>query len=424
MRGREFIMKDAYSFHVDFADCQREYQNMFDTYRRIFDRCGLIYRPVEADTGAIGGTLSHEFQVLADSGEDAIVSCENCGYAANVEKAELPPSVTQPAVLSPQSLKKVHTPDQRTIEQVSAFLGQPPEQFVKTLLYVTDTGAVVAVLIRGDHELSEPKLKTALGCQWVALADEETVVRATSALVGFVGPLGAKATLISDGALQGTSGMVCGANERDYHLTDVDFTRDLSGLRFADLRQARGGDPCPRCQGGIFATHRGIEVGQTFYLGTKYSKALNATYQDAQGQDHPMEMGCYGIGVTRTMAAAIEQNHDADGIQWPMPLAPAAVHLVPVNWNDTATRQAAEDLYTKLLTAGVDTLLDDREERPGVKFKDADLLGIPLRLTIGAKSLARGVVELKRRTEAQNVEVALAQVVDTLAALSQGGPQS
>jgi len=424
MRGREFIMKDAYSFHVDFADCQREYQNMFDTYRRIFDRCGLIYRPVEADTGAIGGTLSHEFQVLADSGEDAIVSCENCGYAANVEKAELPSSIMQSSSLSPQSVKRIHTPEQRTIAEVSTFLGQPQEQFVKTLLYVTETGVVVAALIRGDHDLSEPKLKTALGCQWVALADEETVVRATGAPIGFAGPLGVKAILIGDWALQGASGMVCGANERDYHLTGVDFTRDLSGLHFADLRQARGGDPCPRCQKGIFAIHRGIEVGQTFYLGTKYSKALNATYQDAQGQEHPMEMGCYGIGVTRTMAAAIEQHHDADGIQWPMPLAPAAVHLVPVNWSDAATRQAAEDLYGKLLTAGVDSLLDDREERPGVKFKDADLLGIPVRLTIGAKSLARGVVELKRRTETQNVEVPLDQVVDTLATLSKGGPQS
>lgn len=424
MRGREFIMKDAYSFHVDFADCQREYQNMFDTYRRIFDRCGLIYRPVEADTGAIGGTLSHEFQVLADSGEDAIVSCEQCGYAANVEKAELPSSLSSGFEPRTSHVKKVHTPEQRTIEEVSTFLGQPKEQFVKTLLYVTDTGAVIAALIRGDHDLSESKLKNALGCQWVTLADEAIVVQATGAPIGFAGPLGVKATLIGDWALHGATGMVCGANERDYHLTGIDFARDLSGLRFADLRQARVGDPCPRCQNGVFATHRGIEVGQTFYLGTKYSKALNATYQDAQGQEHPMEMGCYGIGVTRTMAAAIEQHHDDDGIQWPAPLAPAAVHIVPVNWNDALTRQASEDLYTKLLTAGVDSLLDDREERPGVKFKDADLLGIPLRLTIGAKSLARGVVELKRRTEAQNTEVALDQVINTLAAMSKGGPQS
>jgi len=419
MRGREFIMKDAYSFHTDFTDCQREYQNMYDTYRRIFDRCGLTYRPVEADTGAIGGTMSHEFQVLADSGEDAIVSCDKCTYAANVEKAELP-NRPGSGVRGPgsSSLKKVHTPDQRTIEEVSTFLGESPDRFVKTLIYVTDTGAVVAALVRGDHELSEPKLKTALGCQWVVLADEDTVVRATGAPIGFAGPIDIKATLVSDNTLQGATGMVCGANERDYHQTGLDFGRDLANLRFADLRQARAGDSCPRCETGTLTTHRGIEVGQTFYLGTKYSKSLNATYQDAQGQDHPMEMGCYGIGITRTVAAAIEQHHDADGIRWPLPLAPVSVQIVPVNWSDEQSRVTAEGIYTQLLTAGVDTLLDDRDERPGVKFKDADLLGTPLRVTIGAKSLARGMVELKRRTEKQGTEVGVDQIVETLVSLS------
>ena len=420
MRGREFIMKDAYSFHADFADCQREYQNMFATYQRIFDRCGLTYRPVEADTGAIGGTLSHEFQVLADSGEDAIVSCDKCSYAANIEKAELSPSLTRDSGLGTPDLKKVHTPEQRTVEEVSAFLGEPKDRFVKTLLYVTDTGAVIAALVRGDHELSEPKLKTALGCQWVALADEETVIRATGAPTGFAGPLGVKAPLISDWALRGATGLVCGANERDYHLIGLDQERDLPTLRFADLRQARAGDPCPRCQGGVFVAHRGIEVGQTFYLGTKYSKALNATFLDAQGQPHPMEMGCYGIGITRTVAAAIEQHHDDNGIIWPVPLAPLSVHIVPVNWNDAQTSQAAEDLYTKLLAAGVEVLLDDRAERPGVKFKDADLLGLPLRVTVGAKSLARGMVELKRRADTQATEVVLGQAVDTLVSESKG----
>jgi len=425
MRGREFIMKDAYSFHADFADCQREYQNMFAAYQRIFDRCGLIYRPVEADTGAIGGTLSHEFQVLAESGEDAIVSCDQCGYAANVEKAEIahsPKSEAQ-SLKSETPLKKVHTPEQRTIEEVSTFFGEPREHFVKTLLYVTDTGAVIAALVRGDHELSEPKLKTALGCQWVILADEETVAQATGAPIGFAGPLGIRARVLGDWALQEATALVCGANERDYHLAGLDQARDLSTLHFADLRQARTGDRCPRCPKGTFSTHRGIEVGQTFYLGTKYSRALNATYLDAQGQQHPMEMGCYGIGITRTVAAAIEQHHDENGIIWPLPLAPAAVYIVPVNWNDPPTRQAAEDLYTQLLTAGVEVLLDDRDERPGVKFKDADLLGIPLRVTIGAKSLARGAVEVKRRTETQATEVALADTVDRVAAASKGATQ-
>jgi prolyl-tRNA synthetase len=421
MRGREFIMKDAYSFHADFADCQREYQNMFATYQRIFDRCGLTYRPVEADTGAIGGSLSHEFQVLADSGEDAIVSCDTCGYAANVEKAELPPSSTSDFGLRTSDLKKVHTPEQKTVEQVSTFLGIPKQQFIKTLLFVTDTGAVIAALVRGDHELSESKLKNVLDCQWVALADEETVVETTGAPIGFAGPLEIKATLVGDWALQGAKGFVCGANERDYHLTGLDQERDLSSLRFADLRQARAGDTCPRCQGGVFTAHRGIEVGQTFYLGTTYSKAMNAVFLDDQGQQHALEMGCYGIGITRTVAAAIEQHHDDNGIIWPAPLAPAAVHMTPVNWNDPATRQAAEDLYSKLLAAGVEVLLDDRDERPGVKFKDADLLGIPLRITIGAKTLVRGMVELKRRTDSQNHEIALGQIVETLGTLSNGG---
>ena len=427
MRGREFIMKDAYSFDATFADSQREYQNMYATYQRIFDRCGLIYRPVEADTGAIGGTLSHEFQVLADSGEDALVSCDKCGYAANVEKAELassPESRVQrlgPSITT--SLKKISTPDQRTVEEVARFLGEPRERFVKTLLYVTDTGTVVAALVRGDHELSEPKLKNAIGCQWVVLADEETVVEATDAPIGFAGPLGIKAdVMIGDWALRDTKGLVCGANERDAHWVGLDQERDLPALRFADIRRAGAGDSCPRCQGGVFVAHRGIEVGQTFYLGTKYSKALNATYLDAQGQQHPLEMGCYGIGVTRTVAAAIEQHHDNNGIIWPMPLAPAVVSIVPVNWNDPSIRQTAEDLYAKLLTAGVEVLLDDRDERPGVKFKDADLLGLPLRVTIGTKSLARQMVELKRRADAQAIEVALDQIVDTLVSASTGAP--
>jgi prolyl-tRNA synthetase len=424
MRGREFIMKDAYSFHIDFADCQREYQSMYDTYRRIFDRCGLTYRPVEADTGAIGGTMSHEFQVLADSGEDAIVSCEKCGYAANVEKAELANSLASSVqgLGSPASapLKKVHTPNQRTIDEVSTFLGESPDRFVKTLLYVTDTGAVIAALIRGDHALSEPKLKNALGCQWVVMADEDTIMQATGAPIGFAGPLGIKAAVLCDWALKRATGLVCGANEHDYHLTGLDQERDFPAVQFADLRQAHAGDQCPRCQRGVFSAHRGIEVGQTFYLGTKYSKALNATYLDAHGQKHPLEMGCYGIGITRTVAAAIEQHNDDNGIIWPAPLAPATVQIVPVNWNDVTLRHAAEEVYAKCLSAGVEALLDDRDERPGVKFKDADLLGIPLRVTIGNKTLARGMVELKRRAETHATEVSLDQIVDTVLNVSKG----
>ncbi|MCS6925774.1 MAG: proline--tRNA ligase [Candidatus Binatia bacterium] len=425
MRGREFIMKDAYSFDATFADAQRAYHNMYTTYERIFDRCGLRYRPVEADTGAIGGTLSHEFQVLADSGEDAIVSCTTCGYAANAEKAELRPASAAPppdcSSAPVKGLQKVSTPDQRTVEEVSRFLGEPPERFVKTLVYVTDTGAVIAALVRGDHELSEAKLKQALGCQWVTLADEETVVAASGAPLGFAGPLGMKAdSMIADWALRGAKGLVCGANERDAHYIGLDQPRDLPYLRFADLRRAGAGDPCPRCPEGVFAAYRGIEVGQTFYLGTKYSAAMRATYLDARGQHHPLEMGCYGIGITRTVAAAIEQHHDDNGIVWPLPLAPATVHIVPVNWNDPTIRQTAEALYTQLLAAGVEVLLDDRDERPGVKFKDADLIGLPLRVTIGAKTLARHVVELKRRAEPHATEVPVGHIVETLVAASKG----
>lgn len=413
MRGREFIMKDAYSFHTDLEDCQREYRNMYDAYRRVFDRCGLTYRPVEADTGAIGGSLSHEFQVLADSGEDAIVSCDSCDYAANVEKAELAPPAAPPA-MNRASLTPVETPDQRTIEEVSTFLGEPPERFVKTLLYETDTGAVVAALVRGDHELSEPKLKNLLGCQWVVLADEETVHKVTGAPTGFAGPVRIEAKLISDQTLQGAKGLVCGANERDMHMTGLDIERDLPSLQFADLRRAIAGDTCPRCEKGRFTDHRGIEVGQTFYLGTKYSQAMNATYLDATGEQHPMEMGCYGIGITRTVAAAIEQHHDDAGIVWPKPLAPADLHIVPVNWNDDTTRKAAEDIYAKLQQTGTDVLFDDREERPGVKFKDADLLGVPLRATIGGKSLARGVIELKVRADGTMTEVPADRAVEAI----------
>ena len=413
MRGREFIMKDAYSFHTDLEDCQREYRNMYDAYRRIFDRCGLTSRPVEADTGAIGGSLSHEFQVLAESGEDAIVSCDSCDYAANVEKAELAPPPA-PTDTRGATLTRVETPDQRTIEEVSTFLGEPPERFVKTLLYETDTGAVVAALVRGDHELSEPKLKNLLGCEWVALADEETVQKVTGAPTGFAGPLRIESQLISDQTLRGARGLVCGANERDMHMIGLDIERDLPSLQFADLRRAIAGDTCPRCEKGRFTDHRGIEVGQTFYLGTKYSQAMNATYLDAKGEQHPMEMGCYGIGITRTVAAAIEQNHDDAGIVWPKPLAPADIHIVPVNWNDDTTRKASEDVYAKLRQSGTDVLFDDREERPGVKFKDADLLGIPLRATIGGKSLARGVIELKVRADGAMTEVPTDRAVETI----------
>ncbi|HUI27545.1 MAG TPA: proline--tRNA ligase [Candidatus Kryptonia bacterium] len=416
MRGREFIMKDAYSFHVDAEDCWREYENMAKAYRRIFDRCGLTARQVESDVGAIGGSMAHEFQVLADSGEDAIVSCAKCEYAANVERAEVGETPSA-SVGSCGPIRKVRTPGKGKVDDVAEFLSEPTDRFIKTLLYVTSTGATVAALVRGDHELSEPKLKTALGAEWVALADEHTVHRVSGAPLGFAGPIGLSVPLVADKTLRSMTGVISGANEVDHHIVDVDVARDLPNLQFADLRTARAGDRCPRCADGTFDAHRGIEVGNIFYLGTKYSVPMKATYLDTGGQEHPMVMGCYGIGITRTAAAAIEQHHDANGIIWPLAIAPAHVHVVPVNWSDEALRSASESLVTGLEAAGIEVLLDDRDERPGVKFKDADLIGVPLRITVGAKSLARGCVEFKRRRDEKATELRIDDVVGHVASI-------
>jgi prolyl-tRNA synthetase len=415
MRGREFIMKDAYSFHTDVEDARREYQVMYDAYARIFERCGLTFRAVEADTGDIGGDLSHEFQVLAESGEDAIVSCPRCGYAANVEKADVRP--LPPAEARGGTLERVATPGKRTVDEVGTFLGLPPERFVKTLVYQTAGGDPVAVLVRGDHEVSETKLQAALGGEAVALADEATVTRVTNAPVGFAGPVGLGIRLLADASLRGTRGMATGANRGDEHLVGVDQERDFPDVRFADLRQARAGDACPRCGDGVFASHRGIEVGQVFYLGTKYARPMGATFLGADGQERPIEMGCYGIGITRTVAAAIEQHHDDAGIVWPAPLAPFGAHVVPVNLGDATLRETAERLVGELEGAGVDTLLDDRDERPGVKFKDADLIGLPVRVTVGPRALARGCVEVKARASAEVAEVPVGEVAGRVAAM-------
>jgi len=419
MRGREFLMKDGYSFHTGRADCEREYRHMYETYERIFDRCGLRFRAVEADTGAIGGSMSHEFQVLAESGEDAIVACTRCSYAANVEKAEIAVSGASSAGSSVK-LKKVATPGQRTIEEVSAFLDAKPDRFIKTLVFVADDKTIVA-LVRGDHQISEAKLKIALGAQWIALADADTVQRTTGASVGFAGPVGldaANVAVVADHALNGIRDAVTGANEDDQHLTGVEHGRDFGkGVTFADLRQAVAGDRCPRCADGTFEEHRGIEVGQVFYLGTKYSEPLGATFLDAGGQEHPIEMGTYGIGVSRTVAAAVEQNHDKDGIIWPLALSPFPVEIVPTSVTDEPVRDAAEKLYGDLRAQGVEALIDDRDERPGVKFKDADLIGFSLRLTVGQKGLAKGVVELRERREKTNHELPVADAAGRVAQL-------
>jgi len=399
MRGREFIMKDAYSFDVDEKRADISYQKMYDAYCRIFERCGLKFRAVEADTGSIGGSFSHEFMVLAESGEDAIVSCDACRYAANLEKAEARPLPSPPAE-GGKEFRKVHTPDQKTIDEVARFLWMTPDRTVKTLVYSNGTEFVMA-LLRGDHELNEIKLKNAVGWDAIFMAAEEDILRITGSPVGFLGPVGLKerVTVIADHAVESLRDTVIGANEKDMHYCGVDPGRDFTPDRYADIRNVVKGDPCPRCEGGRLELWRGIEVGHVFKLGTKYSEAMRATYLDEKGEEQIIFMGCYGIGIGRTVAACIEQNHDENGIIFPLPIAPFHCIVTLVNPNDEGVDREGEKIYRRLLDAGVETLLDDRDERPGVKFKDADLIGIPLRITVGAKNLVNGVVELKRRTE-------------------------
>jgi prolyl-tRNA synthetase len=413
MRGREFIMKDAYSFDLDEAGADVAYDKMYQAYRRIFERCGLRFRAVEADTGNIGGTASHEFMVLAASGEDAIVSCDSCQYAANVEKAELrDPGQAAPAPAQP--LQRVLTPARKSIEDVALFLETAPERLVKTLILQTDAGETVAVLLRGDRELNDIKLTRLLGCNWVELAPEEVVLRVTGAPSGFAGPVGLQLRLLADFEVRGMADFIAGANEKDAHLTGVNLGRDFSVETFADLRQAVAGDGCPRCAGKL-ESWRGIEVGHVFKLGTKYSAALGATVLDEKGEERTLFMGCYGIGVGRTVAAAIEQNNDANGIIWPMPIAPFQVIVTMVNPKEDEVRLAAEKLYEELLALGVEALLDDRDERPGSKFKDADLIGIPLRVTVGARGLKEGALELQERRSGERTMLPVAETARLLA---------
>lgn len=394
MRGREFVMKDAYSFDADEAGAERSYERMYDAYMRIFQRCGLRFRAVEADTGLIGGRFSHEFMVLADTGEEAIVSCDACAYAANLERAE----VGRGAVAAEEEMKKlkqVETPEKKSIEEVTAFLGVPAQRLVKTIIFETEKGPV-AVLVRGDHGINEAKLRRHLGVTRFAMAGDHVVASVTHAPVGFAGPMGLDLRIIADYALEGMRNMVVGANKADAHLVNVNLGRDFRVEEFADIRLAQEGDSCPRCPGRLKIS-RGIEVGHIFKLGTKYSEALRATYLDLEGKERPLVMGCYGIGVGRTAAAAIEQNHDENGIIFPFAIAPFHVLILPVNNKDAEIMKAAEGLYGTLSEKGAEVLLDDRDERPGVKFKDADIIGIPLRLTVGEKNLKHGKVEIKQR---------------------------
>jgi prolyl-tRNA synthetase len=371
---------------------------------------------VEAGTGAIGGSLSHEFQVLASSGEDAIVSCDRCGYAANVEKAEV--RAAEASGGTTRVLERVATPGKRTVEEVSAFLGEPAERFIKTLLFQADGGAVVAALVRGDHEVSETKLQAALGGEGAVLADEATVERATGAPVGFAGPVGLTGVrVVADASLRGMRRGISGANRADAHVVGIDQARDLADVVFADLRQARAGDRCARCEGGTFSEHRGIEVGQVFYLGTKYSEAMKATFLGADGAERPIEMGCYGIGITRTVAAAIEQHHDDAGIVWPAGLAPYGALVVQMSATDAALRRRRSGLPATSRVRAWTRSSTIATSAPGVKFKDADLIGLPVRVTVGPRALARGCVEVKRRSEREATEVPVGEAAARVASL-------
>lgn len=395
MRGREFIMKDAYSFDRDEAGLDKSYQDMYDAYTNIFTRCGLNFRPVEADSGAIGGSGSHEFMVIADSGEAEIVFCTSCDYAANVEKAELFPLEAQEEAMLTK--EEVVTPDCKTIADVCAYLKLPVDHSVKAVAYNSEKGLILC-FVRGDHEVNEIKVINTCGVIDLEMATEEQLA-AAGTVGGYMGPVGIdnkKVIVVVDATVMKMHNVCCGANKEGYHFINVNPGRDFTPTYVADIRLIQEGDPCPHCDGEV-SKARGIEVGQVFKLFTKYSSALKATYLDENGKEQPMVMGCYGVGVSRTMAAAIEQNYDDNGIIWPIEIAPYHVLVVPVNTKDEASAAKAEEIYMQLKKVGLETVIDDRKERPGVKFKDADLIGYPLRVVVGPKTLTEGKLEVKIR---------------------------
>ncbi|ACT02442.1 proline--tRNA ligase [Paenibacillus sp. JDR-2] len=403
LRGREFMMKDAYSFDADWEGLNESYQRMYDAYHRIFSRCGLHFRPVEADAGTIGGEGgTHEFMALADIGEDTIAACDHCRYAANLEKAgyRIPEGEinTGDSEAYPE-LEKIHTPNVRKIDELVQALDVSADRILKTLLFLAD-GKPVAVIVRGDHEVNEIKLAGLLQADKLELADQETTERLTGAAVGFAGPIGLSIPVIVDYSAAGLDSAIAGANETDYHWKHVRPGAHFVAARLRDVRNAVLGDGCPNCAEGKLRMFRGIEVGQVFKLGTKYSEVMQANYLDATGSEKPIIMGCYGIGISRVMSAVVEQHHDEQGIRWPLELAPYQVHVVPVSAKDGQQMDVAGKLYRELMSAGFEVLLDDRDERPGVKFKDSDLIGIPVRIVVGRQA-ADGVVELKYRNEGE-----------------------
>ena len=396
MRGREFMMKDAYSFHADEKDTQHTYHQMAKAYTKIFDRCGLKFKQVQADSGTIGGSFSHEFAVLADSGEDEIGFCETCDFASNLEMAESkPPSPSAPSS-TPQDLKEVETPGKKSVKEVAGFLNLPAQQIVKTILLENENGLVTG-LVRGDHEINLVKMKNLIGCEWLQPAGEKTFSKHPELHRGYIGPVGLDLPVYADHEISVLHDFVTGANKPSTHFTGVQVQRDLKIEKFGDIRTVQAKDPCPRCEDGKYQVKRGIEVGHIFILGTKYSSAMKAVFLDQHGKENALVMGCYGIGVGRTAAAAIEQNNDKRGIIWPRNLAPFQVIIIPVNYSNSDLKNACDTLYNRLQETGIETLLDDRSDRLGGKLKDADLMGIPLQIIIGPKSLSAGQVEIKIR---------------------------
>lgn len=412
LRAREFIMKDAYSFDTSYEGLEESYQKMYDAYMKIFTRCGLVFRVVEADSGAIGGTDTHEFMVLSDVGEDTIAYSDESDYAANIEIA---PCVAQYEKIDEplHPLTKEHTPNVKTIDELVGFFGVSKEKLIKAVAFLVD-GEPVLVLVRGDHEVNEVKLTNLFDKATVEMATPEQTKEIFGCEIGFLGPINVKSgvKIVADHAVRYVVNGICGANEKDYHYTNVNIERDFNVDTFADLRLIQEGDPSP-CGKGKIKFAKGIEVGHVFKLGTKYSEALNATYLDENGKLKPMIMGCYGIGVTRTIAAIIEQHHDENGIIWPKEVAPFDIHLIAVNVKDENQAKLADELYELLRKERYDVLYDDRPERPGVKFKDSDLIGLPVRITVGKKASER-IVEVKIRKTGESFELSIDRLVDYL----------
>ena len=409
IRTREFTMKDAYSFDVDQEASDISYQKQYEAYHRICKEVGLNYVVVKADTGVMGGLLSEEFQAITDVGEDILVLCDQCDYASNIEVSKCE-EVEQTEKEEKKQIEKVHTPSAGTIEQVSEFLQEKPEKFVKTLIYKADD-KFYACLVPGDREINEVKLTKLLGAgQEVTLAEEADVERITKAKVGFAGPVGISIPVIMDKSVAQMQNFIVGANETDYHYKNVNVEDFIVEL-VADIKNIREGDVCPHCHKGHVYFKKGIEVGNTFKLGTKYSDSLGLNYSDENNELKPVVMGCYGIGIERMIAAVVEQNHDEKGIIWPMNIAPYKVAIVLINPKDEKQKEVAEQLYKQLNDLGIDTLLDDRNERPGVKFNDMDLIGIPVRITVG-KKVEQNQVEIKKRTEEQSKDVDIQEIAN------------